>query len=330
MHIRFDEAGDFNYENPNRFWVSVVAGVVIPDSRWEAIERFVDECCAAWQVDELKAEQMNHSQLLEVARFIAREELTVAAIATDSRVFTAADQAAWREWQYEKFVEAADRSERAKNDPEIAERIARLRRRMAARRHIKPADYLQYGALMPWLIARLIMVSLVAYRALPPGDDSWVMDIVLDAKGAADPGKAGELLRDALEHILVGDDRTALWIPPEWPNDHPFFARNTDPERPVISARQVLAAGIHPGSSHEDAGLQLADFVAHVLLTLIREPTDEGALAAWRALAPRIAGTDDGWPFKVWAWAEGDLPPAELARYEAMADALMDTSADTA
>lgn len=132
------------------------------------------------------------------------------------------------------FTDAAERSTRAKQDAEIAERVSRLCRRMHQEHYIKLANYLQYGILMPWLVARLIsssLPSLYAYRGLPLNDDSWLMDIMMDAKGGVDPGKPGDLLRDSIEHILVLDARTALYIPPEWPDDHPFKAKNTDWER---------------------------------------------------------------------------------------------------
>ncbi len=47
MRIRVDEAGDFNYDDVDRFWVSVVAGVAFPDSRWAIVRDFVWGRCAA-------------------------------------------------------------------------------------------------------------------------------------------------------------------------------------------------------------------------------------------------------------------------------------------
>lgn len=315
MKLRVDEAGDFNYESSARFWVGVVAGVVIPDQRWAAVEAFVAARTEAWCMPELKAAQMEDDQLMEIARFILAEGLTVAAIATDSRIFTADDQKRWRELQVELFRQAADRSERAQTDAAIAGRVERLHRRMHQVRHIRPANFLQYGILVPWLIAHLLSSALVAYRRLPPDEDSWIMDVVLDAKGGADPGKPGELLRDSIEHVLVGDERTALRMPAEWPADHPFKVRNTDWDKPVISARQVLVKGIHVLESHEDPGLQLADFVAHLVWTLIRHPENDGAVAAWRTLAPRISPTEDGHIIKVWAWPGDGLTEEDELRY---------------
>ena len=59
MRIRIDEAGDFNYVSDARLWISVVAGIVIPDKRWPAVERYVAERKAAWGVPELKAADMD-------------------------------------------------------------------------------------------------------------------------------------------------------------------------------------------------------------------------------------------------------------------------------
>lgn len=97
VRIRVDEAGDFNYRDRSRFWVSVVAGVVIPDNRWAAVEAFVAERRRRWDMPELKAAHMDDSQLMDVAQFIIAEDLPVAAIATDSRIFTADAQREWRD-----------------------------------------------------------------------------------------------------------------------------------------------------------------------------------------------------------------------------------------
>jgi hypothetical protein len=318
MRIRVDEAGDFSYRDKTRLWISVIAGIVIPDERWAGVQTFVSDRKDRWDVSELKALDMDDSQLMEVAEFVITEDLTVAAIATDSRIFTTGSQGEWRKRQVADFRAAADRSRRAVEDKQTAERVERLRRRMHQERHIKQPNYLQYGILMPWLLSHLISASLLAYRAMPPGDDGWVMDIVLDARPGADPGKPGELLRDSIEAILAGDDRTALRIPGEWPPDHPFKVKNNDPEIDAISARQVLARGIKRGSSEDDSGLQLADFVAHLVLTLLRDPEDQGALQAWTALvrAPRVMPTEDGWPIKVWAWPADEVAEEDRLRYE--------------
>lgn len=86
----------------------------------------------------------------------------------------------------------------------------------------------------------------------------------------------------------------------------------------MISGRQVLAQGINPGSSHNDPGLQLPHFVAHLVLTLLRDPDDEVALRAWTALvlAPRVMPTEDGWPIKVWAWPADEVAEDDRRRYE--------------
>jgi len=318
MRIRIDEAGDFSYKDETRLWISIVAGVVIPDKRLSALEAFVTERKARWGMSELKAVDMDDSQLMEVAEFIIAEDLTVAAIATDSRIFSADSQEQWREKQVAVFRAAADRSRRAVEDKETAERVQRLRRRMHQERHIKQPNYLQYGILTPWLLSQLISASLLVYSGMAPEDDSWVMDIAMDARHGADPGKPGELLRDSIEAIFAGDDRTALRMPGGWPPDHPFRVKNTDPEVDVISGRQVLAQGINPRSSHNDPGLQLADFVAHLVLTLLRDPDDELALRAWTALvlAPRVMPTEDGWPIKVWAWPADEVAEDDRRRYE--------------
>lgn len=319
MKVRIDEAGDFNYANLDRFRVSVLAGLVIPDGQWDAVQRSVHELAASWGVDELKANAMNTEQLMVLARLVADHELTVAAIATDARIFTAEAQRRWRDRQTAVFLEAVDRSTRAKNDPDVVERVGRTRRRINHDRHIKQPNFLQYGILAPWLLAHLTCAALYAYRDLPPDLDSWLMDYVVDAKEGADPGKAGKLLRDNIEYILVRDPRTSLFVPPEWPVDHPFKVRNRDWEQPVISPRKVFADGIVSDHSHLDAGLQLADFVAHVIWSVIRNPGD-AASDVWALLARRVMPTPEGPPIKVWAWPAENLPEDDVRPYERLAE----------
>jgi len=325
MRIRTDEAGDFSYESEARLWISVVAGIVIPDKRWSDVDDFVAQREVDWEKAELKAADMDDSQLMQLAQFIIDKDLTVAAIATDSQIFTAESQREWRKKQVAGFRAAANRSRRAVEEEHIRQRVERLQRRMHQERHIRQANFLQYGILTPWLLSHLLSASLLAYRGMAPDDDSWVMDIVIDAQPGADPGKAGELLRDSVEAIFAGDDRTALRMPGEWPSDHPFKVKNADPELGVISVRQVIAHGINAGSSLNDRGLQLADFVAHLVLSLLRDPDDQGALRAWRALllAGRVMPTEDGWPIKVWAWPVDEVSEEARQRYERLAPPMM-------
>jgi hypothetical protein len=318
VRIRVDEAGDFNYRDRSRLWVSVVAGIVIPDNSWAAVEAFATERRRRWDMPELKAADMNDAQLMDVARFIIAENLTAAAIATDSRIFTADAQREWRERQVAVFRASAARSRRAVEDEHVKERVARLRRRMHQLRHVSQPNFLQYAVLMPSLLAHLISAALLTYSTLSVTDEGWLIDVLMDERPGADPGKAGDVLRDSVEAILASDDRTALRMPAEWPADHPFKVKNRDPEIAAVSARQVLAGGLKSGRSDADAGLQLADFVAHLILTLLRDPDDRGAMLAWTALvrAPRVMPTEEGWPIKAWAWPAEDVADEDMQRYE--------------
>jgi hypothetical protein len=113
-----------------------------------------------------------------------------------------------------------------------------------------------------------------------------------------------------IDAIYVGNDSTALFIPPEWPQGHPFLVRNADAEVGVVSPRQLLARGIRTPESHSDAGLQLADLAAHVIRSAVRGDDDE-ALGVWEKLRPRIVKTDEGLPLKV--WGAPDEPATAMA-----------------
>jgi len=146
---------------------------------------------------------------------------------------------------------------------------------------------LQYAILMPRLISDAASAALRAYRALDPTSDGWGLDMVADAKRGADPGKAGTLLRDITEPILAGDKELALRMPAEWPRDHPFIVRNADPVTGAIPALKAIGGGVTPAGSETDAGLQLADTAAHVILRALRDPDDAAAQTAWRMLRQR-------------------------------------------
>ncbi len=312
--VRTDEAGDFNFSSPARLWIGVVAGVVIPDRCWCQAEDFIAAICDELGTKELKGKDLSGPQLVRVGQFIAKHDIRAAAIATDSRIFSSKEQAEWRDRQFQISKDAAARSHRAKTEPEVAERVERVRRRANNLRHVSAADYLQYAILTPWLLSRLFSAALVSYRALPPDEDSWRFDIALDAKEGADPGKAGEMMRDSLEAIFAGDDRTALLMPFEWAPDHPFKVKNSE-DSGKVSVRKVLSGGISSGESHDDAGIQLADVVAHVVLGMVRETPDPDAIAAWGVLRDSMFPTDEGFPIKAWGGVGDSGGDDDEARY---------------
>lgn len=83
--------------------------------------------------------------------------------------------------------------------------------------------------------------------------------------------------------------------------------------------RKVFADGIVSDHSHLDAGLQLADFVAHVIWSVIRNPGD-AASDVWALLARRVMPTPEGPPIKVWAWPAENLPEDDVRPYERLAE----------
>ena len=77
---------------------------------------------------------------------------------------------------------------------------------------------------MPWLLSRSFSAANFRFRDLAPADDSWTFDIAVDPREGADPGKTGQLLRDSVEVIYAGNDSTALFIPPVYPDEFPQMA----------------------------------------------------------------------------------------------------------
>ena len=65
----------------------------------------------------LKATDLDDAQLMEVAQFDIAENLTVAAIATDSRIFTAKAQGEWRRRQVRETSASSTRSSVCRRKP---------------------------------------------------------------------------------------------------------------------------------------------------------------------------------------------------------------------
>jgi hypothetical protein len=322
MRVRVDEAGSFDFRKHERFAVGAIAAVVIPDTRWSAVKTFVKEKQQLWDMPrELKACNMKELELGEMAEFFQTQGLPVVGVVTDSKIFSIDAQKRWRSLQVEKFKEAAARSTRAIDDPLVRDRVARLHTRLPSERHVKSPNFLQYFILMPWLLSRALSTGLLAYRDLPSDADSWIFDVAVDPRDGADPGKPGELLRDSLDAILASDDGTALLMPAEWPVDHPFKVRNADPEVGAVSSRQIFARGICTPDSHTDAGLQLADFVAHVIYSVVRDEDDE-AKVLWEKLQPQALPTNDGRPLMIWGAPDEGASAEDEGRYERLFGAI--------
>jgi hypothetical protein len=316
MFVRIDEAGQFIARAGPPRTLCVVAAVVFPDCKLPVVEAFVRERKIAWEMDrELKAAEMTDSQLLETAEFFAAADLRIAAILSDSEIFGADARRAHRVAQVEVFERATEVSITVAHDPIKQRAVARLDTRLHSPRHISEPDFFQYAVLMPWILARAFSVGVQGYPSLLPPDEDWIYDIAIDPRKGADPGKAGEALHDMITPILVSDPRTELVVPGLWPSDHPFYRHNGTGGKGRVSVDRLLAGGLRTPDSHEDAGLQLADYVAHVIFS-VAQRGEEGATAAWRLLAPLAMRTEDGLPLKVRAIRDADQSPWQEERYQ--------------
>jgi hypothetical protein len=234
---------------------------------------------------------------------------------SDSEIFDPEAQCAHRTAQVAEFERSAAASKTAAGDPSKSAAIARLQTRLHNQRYISAPDFFQYAVLMPWLLARSLSAGPVGYMSLLPPAENWSFDIAIDPREGADPGKAGEALRDIVGPIFAADTRTELIVPGEWPADHPFYLRNGMGKEKRIATSRILAGGLRTPGSDEDVGLQLADYAAHVLYSLARRGEDS-ALAAWRILEPRAMRTEEGLPIKVRAAVDADQSPWEKERYQ--------------
>ncbi len=316
MKIRIDEAGQFSFKSASPLALCVVAAVVYPDSQVTAVEDFVAEKKREWEMPrELKASGMDDRQLLEMAEFFVAADLRIVGILSDSEIFGPEAQCAHRAAQVAEFERSAAASKTAADDPRKRAAIARLRTRFHNQRHISAPDFFQYAVLMPWLLARSLSTGAVGYRTLLPPAENWSFDIAVDPREGADPGKAGEALRDIVAPIFAADTRTELVVPGEWPADHLFYRRNGIGEEKRVAADRILAAGLRSPDSDQDAGLQIADYAAHVLYSAAHRG-EEGAVTAWRLLVPLAMRTEEGLPVKVRAAVNADQRPWEKARYQ--------------
>jgi len=315
MYLRFDESGDFDFRNSERFALAVVAGVAIPDRSWAEVEAFVAAKTAAWGMPrEIKGSALDQEQQAEVIEFLAAAGIAAVAVISDSRIFPAEEQSCWRQRQMKLFEAAVERSRRVHEDQAVRERVEDIARWLPNEQRLKQPNFLQYFILTPRLIALGVAAALRANRDLAWDQDRWTFEIAFDPREGADPGKAGKLLRASIEAIFVSDERTALMMPAEWPDDHPFKVRNADSETGCLSPRQVFIAGLETRDSHEDPGIQLADVVAHVIFSALRHGTEDD-LALWRRLRPLMYVTEEQLPFYAWHAPRKLISDEEEARY---------------
>ena len=105
--------------------------------------------------------------------------------------------------------------------------------------------------------------------------------------------------------VLGSNKRFVINLPQVWlDGDHPY--------------NSLFANGPQTRASHEVAGLQIADVIAHVVRqAVLRQRATDRVLAAYDALRPVLGGAH-GRCLQIYRYENGHTPPREL--YEPLYD----------
>lgn len=281
MKIAIDESGNYML-GAGRFEASVLCAVIVPHSRLDAVERFVNHACKRWHRSELKSSKMKPGWFDEVATFIACHQIAAVAFVTDNETMTRRLVQEHRLDQAAAIAAGRDQL-RAANaaDPRLAD-IDTLIARVAGAPGPEPIsddDFIQ-SQQIPELLLDCVRNACTRYRDPAWAADFERFDIVLDAKHS-DRLKAGEkYVDDNIERMLASTERFVLNLPEEWAEspEHPF--RRFDSHEAGFTQLDLLLGERKWAHSEEDACIQLAD----VLAGIVRDTVEAGAKSSrWRA-----------------------------------------------
>jgi hypothetical protein len=293
MHLYFDESGDFAFP-ADRYDVYVQAGLIVPDSFVDKVEHYVANKKEELGVKELHAAELPDDELVAICEWLNLGPLSLVGQATDTAVMTAAQLRDYREEQAARLAENLEQYKAAGGRWAGAEAwYTRHIKRAELSSRVSDSEYIQ-AHMFVGLIHTALFKSIVRYV-----DDSWRNDLVdfhfiFDAKL---PGKlaAGEKDLDVLLMPLLGSNEYELVVPNTWGDEpvHPFAAKFYELNGKV-SLNRIFEHGLRFAPSHEHAGLQLVDVVAHVTRRAILEPNDDVIHRAYAHLRDNLRTERDG------------------------------------
>jgi len=313
MKIAFDESGAYGLGR-ERFEPYVLTGLIVPDSRLDAVQRFAEDVRSRWQRTELKSSRLRPSWVFETADFLASHQVSAVVYVTDNEMMTRQVVRGFRLRQAAEI--AKGRRHIVERDPQDARlpEIDALLDQIAGVPTTQPMsddDFIQ-SQQMPELILDCVQRACSRYR-----EDGWDQDFrhfqfVVDGK-QPDRLKAGErYVHENLERMLGSTRRLSLELPFEWRQrpDHPF-RRFDDPDGEHTLLSDLLAARNWVRSLDDDC-VQLADVVAGIVRSVVERGAGSRRWPAYEVLR-NVVTDEHGCCLRLFRFR--DAPYPDLARY---------------
>jgi hypothetical protein len=217
VKIATDESGNYGLGS-QRFESYVLCPLIVPDSRLDAVERFVDDACRRWGRRELKSSAMKPPWISEVAEFLAGHQIAAVAYVTDNEMMTRPIVAEFRLHQAAAIAKGRSRVLAANPDyPGIAAIDQLLDRVAGAATHerISDDDFI-HSEQVPELVLETVRRACLRYSG-PEWDEEFErFRFVFDAKQTGRL-KAGERFIDEhLERMIGSTERMKLDLPFVW------------------------------------------------------------------------------------------------------------------
>lgn len=268
MWFFFDESGDFGYPGAG-FESNVIATVIVPDRELEKVESFVTDAKRRWHRHELKGKKMSPARRLQVCEFIAETNVAVVVTITDNLLVPGNGLTNYRLRQAAVVTESYRRSEaRRLGDAGTLATRNRLIGKFGLADELPNDAFIQFLMLMPIHFRDAIQAALFYYRDDAFRDEFARLRFIFDGKKVNERAEGEELLVEVLPGIMARDHRFVWRVPSEISNDHehPYFTAHRypgDDDPRGVGVRELLREGLQFETSHEFAGIQLADVVAY-------------------------------------------------------------------
>jgi hypothetical protein len=317
VHIFFDESGDYAFP-VDRFDCYVQAAVICPESALAAVEAFVCDRCAAWDLKELHAHRLSAGQLHEVAQFLADTPIELCAQLTDTVLTTPEvihscrlDQAA----AYQRSIGNYRRS--GGSDPDVIANLQAQIKKAGLASQIPDGEFVQATLLVDGAV-QAIQRALYAY-----GADDWreafrEFRFIIDGKLSGKKSAGEKYLSAMIVDLIAVPSRHRFDYRPGWSDDpvHPWGRFCSDGK---LQLDPLFEHGLQFEPSHEQPGLQLADAVAFIVRSAVVTPSDD-IMRSYQLLSRRLADRK-GACFMVARLPAGTRDALPLRRYQAIANA---------
>lgn len=307
MHVYVDESGDYAFGD-TRFDSYVLAGVICPESELPAIEDFVASAARRWDVGELHGAQLNREQLVEICEFVGAASVSALVHVTDTQMMTKAVIRAFRLKQAEQIESELARWRAAGGSSvRVAADLTNLAKAARFTSRLSDTEFVQ-ATMLPDLLRDVVQRSIDRFEGDEWRDAFERFEFVFDEKL---PGKLspGQKFANLMYMPVLGSNKRFVFdIPEHWRDTgHPYAVNFSDGSHTRVNA--LFANGLATRASHEIAGLQIADVIAHVVRQAVLRPNAiDRVLTAYDALRPALAGPE-GRCLQIYRYESGNPPP---------------------